>query len=174
MPLEQAGMTQDRVDYEPQVLIENWQLQQLQRTIDALKKKNGSLLVELNEKSLSLIQRRKQEEELFEQVTTLTMALGESKAVKANIVPNSSVKTPRECRHASRGNGSDPIAMPMKSKQKRKRIRFTSKEDACLRTGVEQHRTSWVAIRHYGDLVFHPRRTTVDLKDRWRNLKRQR
>ena len=70
---------------------------------------------------------------------------------------------------ASRPTGPRP--------EKKKRKRFTEAEDDSIIMGLNKHglkSNKWRAI--YDDTTLHldPCRTTVDLKDRWRNLRKSR
>jgi uncharacterized coiled-coil DUF342 family protein len=107
----------------------NQQGASLKITVEVSEAENTKVTEELN----------KERDELHQQLATLSKTLEDSKTGKANIVPASSVKTPRECRHASRGNGSDTMTFPKKIKQERKRVRFTPEEDTCLRTGFDRY-----------------------------------
>ena len=54
------------------------------------------------------------------------------------------------------------------------RVRFSDKEEAALLEGVKRYRTcpgKWTKILREPEWqgVFHPKRTPVDLKDKWRN-----
>ena len=102
-------MAQFPDDLEPLMVIEKSKVDQLMlhqhtngREQHALQDKIFNLEMEIGDVSKALIQRKELEEELnkkidglIEQVTTLTVALAETKADNTNIVPNSSVKTPR-------------------------------------------------------------------------------
>lgn len=56
-------------------------------------------------------------------------------------------------------------------KQRRKRVDWSDSEIESLQNGVRIHgESAWSAILNDSVLKFHPHRTQVDLKDKWRNL----
>lgn len=56
-------------------------------------------------------------------------------------------------------------------KQRRERVEWSESEIESLQNGVRIHgESSWSAILNDVNLPFHPHRTQVDLKDKWRNL----
>ena len=55
----------------------------------------------------------------------------------------------------------------------RKRIVWSPAEEECLEQGVDRHGEGhWAAILQDSSLRFHASRTQVDLKDKWRNMRR--
>lgn len=61
--------------------------------------------------------------------------------------------------------------MPRRGQKNLKRKRWTEEETASLRKGVEEHGTSWKVIKaEYSEILYD--RTTVDLKDKWRNIQK--
>ena len=57
--------------------------------------------------------------------------------------------------------------------KKKQRIRFTKEEENALRSGHSTYNGAlnmWAAILDKYKTVFHPSRTSVDLKDKWRNM----
>ena len=56
-------------------------------------------------------------------------------------------------------------------RERRSRLEWSQKEISHLKKGVKKHGEGfWSAIRQDSELHFHPQRTQVDLKDKWRNL----
>ncbi|XP_047973172.1 uncharacterized protein LOC125215704 [Salvia hispanica] len=58
---------------------------------------------------------------------------------------------------------------------KRRKLLWTSEEEDKLKEGVHKHHHTgfnipWTTILEEGKLTFHPSRTPVDLKDKWRNM----
>lgn len=63
---------------------------------------------------------------------------------------------------------------PSPEKQPRIKHAWTKEEEEKLKEGFERFgHSQWKAILEFGRLVFWKGRTTVDLKDKWRNLKKK-
>ncbi|CAI9297757.1 unnamed protein product [Lactuca saligna] len=66
-----------------------------------------------------------------------------------------------------------PVVVPL---VRRKTIPWTKSEEETLKEGVERYssvgdkKIPWKEILDFGDSVFHKGRTTIDLKDKWRNI----
>ena len=85
--------------------------------------------------------------------------------------PRGAACSPRRAARKRNGGGAKP------RDGARKRVRFTAEEEAFLRDTVPKllHSSSvWSDILIQGRGVFHPDRTNVDLKDKWRNMNKAR
>ena len=59
------------------------------------------------------------------------------------------------------------------SGKKKQRVRFTKEEERAIKDGarlLNGNANMWAAILEKYKKVFHPSRTSVDLKDKWRNM----
>ncbi|XP_020537661.1 uncharacterized protein LOC105640858 isoform X2 [Jatropha curcas] len=135
--------------------------------------KNKEVLVSLNEKqSEGGIQRtvlEQQNSDLIEKpvgaidIDRETSVEGNEK----NIISNYSRKF--------RGRGTEYVSPALPQILRRKKVPWTAKEEEMLKEGVQKFATvgdrtiPWKKILEYGSMVFS-HRTTVDLKDKWRNM----
>ncbi|XP_050228836.1 uncharacterized protein LOC126678024 isoform X2 [Mercurialis annua] len=87
-----------------------------------------------------------------------------------NVMPNFSISLRR--REMREGQYLYPTIPQLK----RKRIPWTAEEEKILKEGVQKiskigsPTIPWTDILEYGRLVFSDARTTIDLKDKWRNI----
>ena len=92
-------------------------------------------------------------------------------AAVAPAVARPAPAAPRPASAARPAAARSSVASRGRSSTARKtRVEFSAAESRCIREGVAKHGTKWRVIIDDPAFTFHKSRSTVDLKDRWRNM----